>query len=331
MQGAEVLIAAEGATRALLMNEFPNLTFLHVLGYRVKYSRKKSNLPFVLFLQIPRVLLTIMNEHRWIKRIVKKHKIDAVISDNRFGLYDPSIPCIYITHQLLIKTSNIFTEKIAQNIHYLFIKKYTECWVPDAKDDGLAGELSHPEKLPVHTRYIGPLSRFTFKTAVPIAYDLLITISGPEPQRTIFECIILKGLKSYKGRTLLVRGLPGVDRLPVSPGSHIEIRNHLPASEMNEAMLQSSMIISRSGYTTIMDLVKLHKQAILIPTPGQREQEFLADYVFGKKMFYSVRQEDFSLSKALQDAVDFPFNIPLYEMNEYKKVIRDFLNGINGE
>lgn len=324
VQGCEVLIAAEGATYSLLKQEFPHLTFLPLMGYRMKYSRKRFWLPVKLFIQFPKMIFTIYNEHQWLKKIIKEYKIDAVISDNRFGMFNNKIYSVYITHQLLIKTGNNFTEKIAQKIHYYFINKYTECWVPDFNVEGLAGELSHPKKLPKHIKYIGGLSRFKLHSTEK-KFDLLISLSGPEPQRTIFENQILRDLKSYKRKVLFIRGLPDNKSELINENPLVEIRNHLTANELNDAMLQSDTIISRCGYTTIMDLVKLNKKAILIPTPGQTEQEYLAKYLREKKMFYTVSQKDFSLQNSLEHASAFLFDIPDFNMEEYKNVLDQFV------
>ncbi len=330
-QNCEVFIAAEGATYSLLKQEFPGLTFLSLTGYRMKYSRKRYFLPWKLLTQVPKIALTIYKENQWLKKIVKDHKIDAVISDNRFGMYCSRIRSVYITHQLLIKTGNVFTESIAKKIHSYFINKYNECWVPDFKEDGLAGELSHPGKLPNQIKYIGALSRFEVINPDSYRekkkYDLLITISGPEPQRTIFEDEILNDLKSYSGKVLFIRGMPDGNTLkPENP--LLEIKNHLSARELNEAMLQSGIIVSRCGYTTIMDLVKLQKKAILIPTPGQTEQEYLAKYLMEKQIFYTISQKDFVLQNALKEASLFPFSIPAHNMEQYKNIINQFVQSL---
>lgn len=326
-QNCEVLIAAEGATYSLLKQEFPELTFLRLTGYRMRYSRKKYFLPWKILAQFPKMMFTIYKEHQWLKKIVKEYKIDAVISDNRFGMYQSQITSIYITHQLLIKTGNGFTESIAKRIHYYFIKKYKECWVPDYETNGLAGELSHPKILPPKIKYIGALSRLE-ETNAEKKYDLLISISGPEPQRTIFEEQLLHELRSYKGKVLFIRGLPGSDDELKIEDSPVEIRNHLSSKELNTAILQSAMIVSRCGYTTIMDLARLQKKAILIPTPGQTEQEYLAKYLMEKKIFYTTSQEDLSLQHSIEQAAVFPFCMPEYNMEEYKSVISEFVQSL---
>ena len=326
-QNCDVFIAAEGATFYLLKEEFPALNFLPLMGYRMKYSRGKKILPWKILSQFPKIVFTIYKEHQWLKRMVKQNNIDVVISDNRFGMYHKKIPSVYITHQLLIKTGNTFTERIAQRIHNFFIKKYTECWVPDFEVNGVAGQLSHPKKLPKKIKYIGALSRFELNDAVK-KYDLLISISGPEPQRTIFEDQILNDLRSYQGKILFIRGLPENNKPLTFENPSVEIKNHLSAKQLNEAILQSDMILSRCGYTTVMDLVKLQKKAILVPTPGQTEQEYLAKYLMENKIFYTISQKDFILQKALTDVESFSFSHPRYNMDQYKNVIVEFVRSL---
>ncbi|HEV2830549.1 MAG TPA: glycosyl transferase family 28, partial [Hanamia sp.] len=159
-RNCEVIIAADTLTFSLLKEEFPSIVFLRKKGYEMKYSRSKNGLWIKVLLQLPKIILKINQENRWLKKTIDQYKPDAIISDNRFGMYSKKVPCIYITHQLFIKTGKPFTERVAQKIHHFFIKKYTQCWVPDFKENGLAGKLSHPGKIPSNVIYIGALSRF---------------------------------------------------------------------------------------------------------------------------------------------------------------------------
>ena len=325
----DVVIAADGDSLFLLKKEFPTKVFLRVGGYKIQYSRKRKSLPVKLLLQFPKIIIAVWKEKLWIRKIINDQKIDAVISDNRFGLYTKKIPCIYITHQLHIKTGNAFSEKIIQKIHYYFIKKYSTCWVPDYKENGLAGALSRPLNIPSNVLYTGPVSRFEKANDVPEKYNLLISLSGPEPQRTIFENMIFTQLKTFRQRALLVRGLPGENRTMQTDMKSLEIVNHLSAEELSLAFQQSGTIISRSGYSTIMDLVKLGKTAILVPTPGQTEQEYLSDYLMEKKYFYSVRQDHFSLEAAISTASSFPFiKVSSRGNDHYKEVIYEFVRSL---
>ena len=315
----DIVIAADGNIRSLLQLEFPKATFITLKGYNIKYSKQKKWLALKIAIQIPAIIFSIFYEHRWLKKVVKKYSFDAIISDNRFGLYNFTVPCIYITHQLLVKTGNEFSEKILQKIHYWFINKYTECWVPDyAGEKNLGGQLSHPSaNIPANIHYIGRLSRFQKNIIVAIKYELLILLSGPEPQRSIFEKILLQQLQLFDGKVLFVRGLPASEeQLPFL--QNITIKNHLTAQELNEAIEQSKIVISRAGYTTVMDLVKLQKKGILIPTPGQTEQEYLADYLAQNKLFVTAAQDTFNLKEAIKRAAGFNFCIVDFNMDEHK-------------
>lgn len=319
----KVYIAAEKNIFFLLKKEFPSLVFLRCKGYEIEYGRNKKDFFAKMLFQFPKIFLSALEEKRWLKKIVAAYEIDAVISDNRLGMHMKKVPSIYITHQLHIKTGNRFTDLIAQKIHYFFIKKYTQCWVPDNKKNDLAGELSHPKKIPSNVAYIGILSRFHSLSLEKI-YDLLITISGPEPQRSIFEKTILKELQNFSGMVLLVRGLPA-DGDSLSSTNSIKIANHLSAMDLNQALEQSKMVIGRSGYTTMMDMAALKKKAILIPTPGQTEQEYLAKYNFKRNYFFSVDEEEFSIESTLKNAALFEFKPIDFSSEEYKKTIEEFV------
>jgi uncharacterized protein (TIGR00661 family) len=325
----EVIIAADGQIRSLLQYEFPQLEFLPLKGYNIQYANQKRWLPLKILLQFPGILISIYKEHQWLKKVVKNFSIDAVISDNRFGMYHSRIPSVYITHQLLIKTGNRFSEYIVRKIHYWFIKKYTQCWVPDFEGaTNIAGQLSHPSNIPNNVQYIGCLSRFERNITFETRYDLLVLLSGPEPQRTIFEKLVLSQLKHFTGSVLLIRGQPGENENRVTQDfitGSLQIKNHLTAPELNQAIQEAKMVISRSGYTTVMDLIKLQKKAILVPTPGQTEQEYLAGYLMQQKLFYSVNQHEFLLNEALKMADAFPFIYAEYDMQLYKKAVHQFV------
>ena len=328
-QNCTVIVAAEHRGKDLLQKEFPNLQFIELKGYRIQYSRYRLWMPVKLFLQLPKILYRIYTENRWLKKAVKENNIHAVIADNRMGLFYKKVPCVYITHQLTIKTGNHFTEIIAQKIHYHFINKFGACWVPDAKENlNLAGALSHPVILPkTQVTYLGPLSRFE-KQETENKYDLCIILSGPEPQRTVFEKIILKDLSKVEGKICLIRGLPGETITLQLNNSSIEIKNHLPADELNNIILQSKIIISRCGYSTVMDLVKLQKNAILIPTPGQTEQEYLAKYLHAQQLFYTINQQDFSLQEAVNDVACFEFKQSMVKQEAFENILEDFVAGL---
>jgi len=331
-QNAEVWLAGERAQEALLKREFPELTFLYLRGYRMKYGNSRAGLLRAIFMQIPSMLSAIKNEHAWLQNAVAEHHFDAAISDNRFGLYHPVIPCVFITHQLRIKTPfGSWSEKFLQNRNYRFINRFSECWIPDEMgEENLAGELSHPSKkpgLPVH--YIGLLSRMRKYPPCEQKGRLFITLSGPEPQRTIFENIIISEIAHYLGRATIVRGLPGEANL-IPSTNDIHFFNHLPAAEMNKEMDKAEFVIARSGYSTVMDIAALGKKSILVATPGQPEQEYLAKYLYQKRFAFCVDQGQFSLSRALQQAAHFDYQTNDYSLNSnLSSLIQSFLSKLH--
>ena len=323
-KGFEIFIGADKATYILLKEEFPNLNFIKMKGYEIEYSRKIGGLYLKLLAQLPRIFTVILKEKKQLNRIIADYAIHAVVSDNRFGLYSQKVPCIYITHQLSIKTGHWFSSKIATGIHRHFIKKFTHCWIPDNTVNDLAGELSHPKKMPVNAKYLGVLSRFE-PLDLPRVYDLMITLSGPEPQRTIFETLLLSQCRNLKMKILFARGLPGKKESPDHGLSHVTMVNHLNAPSLNRALCQSALVIGRSGYTTIMDLAKLGKKGILVPTPGQPEQEYLAEYLMGKGYFYMADQAGFNLIETLEKAGKFNFPAISRGKEDFRTVINEFI------
>jgi uncharacterized protein (TIGR00661 family) len=297
---AEVFIGAEGSAAILQNREFPNIQILPLRGYRIQYAKFKVFFFINILLQLPKIARAVNYEKKWLDKIIDTEKIDVVISDNRLGLSSKKIPCYFITHQLHIKSSFSLLDKIIQNINYSYINQFKECWVPDLENENnYAGELSHPKILPkVPVKYIGLLSRFQ-KADVQKKYNLAIVISGPEPQRTIFENKILGQLKLIDVSVLLVRGLPDEKQPLKSLLQNITYYNHLDAEALSVAMQQSEIILSRSGYSTIMDLIAIGQKAFLVPTPGQTEQEYLAKYLSEKGLFKSIAQDELDLKKVL--------------------------------
>ena len=329
-QGCEVLIAAEKDGAALLQQEFPELQILPLKGYRVSYSKKKAFFLLKMLLQFPKVKRAIKQEHHWLNNIIAAQKIDLVISDNRYGLWSKRVPCVFITHQLFIKTGAAFSERIAQRINYRYINKFSVCWVPDAAGvHNLAGELSHPHKLPdVPVTYIGSLSRFKKKEAIK-NIDLLVLLSGPEPQRTALEALLLPQMDRSMGKIVLIRGLPrGGNKLPAQ-NENIMLYDHLPATELNNLMAAAKLVICRSGYSTVMDLAALQQKAILTATPGQGEQEYLSRYLSQKNYCIAAEQGRLVLKDVLNEISQktlTPF--PASPENQLQKAVQLMLQQI---
>ncbi len=301
-QGFCVIIAAEKVCAILLEKEFPHLKILPLQGYRVSYSKNAQFFFIKMLSQLPKINAAIKKENKWLQQIIEEYKIDIVIADNRYGLHNKNCYCIFITHQLFIKTGNRLTDWLAKKINYRYINNFDECWVPDVEgNENLAGKLSHPHTKPiVPVKYIGILSRFK-KIEVEKNIDFLVMLSGPEPQRTMLEEILLEQLENINCKTVFARGLPAAKDKIFSENVGMEIINHLPAYELNELICSAKTVVARSGYSTIMDLAVLQKASILIPTPGQTEQEYLAKFLAEKKYCITASQKNLNLTKELEN------------------------------
>ncbi len=326
LQNCTVFIAAEGSLAKLLKSEFPNITILPLKGYYVKYSKKRFTFLLKIIAQLPRVLKVIHYEKKWVDDAIKIHNINGIISDNRLGFCSKKTPSVYITHQLLIKTGLKFLDKMAQKIHYHYINKFSVCWVPDFENEPtLAGDLSHPKKLPnIPIQYLGPLSRFD-RFDLALEYKLCIIISGPEPQRSVFENIILSQMHHCKEKMVMVRGLPNEEKTLNHSFENLTIYNHLDAKKLNTIIAQSELVLSRSGYSTIMDLIKLNKNAILVPTPAQPEQEYLAIHLKNNGLFQFVQQKELVMATLLKSSKDNNYNSKS-QTGDCKIIIETWLN-----
>lgn len=329
-EGVEVLVAGETGVAKIVEKTLVPVVILPLKGYRVNYSKSRKFFLLKMFWQLPKIMLAIRHENRWLKKVVREYEIDAIISDNRFGFYHKEIPSVFITHQLSIQTGNHFFDKLAQKINYRYVEHFNECWAPDMPGaDNLAGILSHPTSLPnIPVKYLGMLSRFK-KKQVEKNNDLLILLSGPEPQRSIFEEMLLAQLKDFAGITVLVRGLPvGGKDISSHSNNKFTIHNHLNESDLSDLIQRSTEIVARCGYSTIMDLTALQRKAILVPTPGQTEQEYLSEYLMKRKLFFTCPQEGFSLINVLHAARHFEF-APANEIPSiHEAVIKDWVAGL---
>ena len=291
------IIAADKAPLAFLQKEFPDLEFIKLPGFEPRYSRHNTQV-FKLLKSIPNALINFKKEHKEIEKIVKEYKIDTIISDNRFGCWSKKAYSIYITHQLNIQVPKFFkwTSPIVNQIHKSYIKNYNELWIPDVeKEPSLSGILSHPTNIKIKTKYIGFLSRFSEIKDEEKSIDYLVILSGPEPQRTIFEDIILKQSKDTNETIIILRAKPNDKTHLYNIPCNVTIFNHVDDEKFTELVAKSKKIICRGGYSSLMDLIYLNRNAYLVPTPGQTEQEYLAEHLTKEGLFNYCKQKDFNL------------------------------------
>lgn len=277
-EGRRVILGGSGESLKLLRAEFPELQSVELPSFHIEYSAGRSQV-WAMLRQIPKIIRGSIKEHKAIKKIVRELGVDCVVSDNRFGLYGSGSYSVYITHQLMVKMpcGLKWSEGIGYRVHKKIIERYDECWVPDYEDavESLAGDLTHKYAPPSNAKYIGPISRFSDMVSAysPVACDVLVILSGVEPQRTIFEQSILKRYRDSNQRVVLVRGKWAS---AVKDYGNIEVYNALTADKLLPLILGADKIVCRCGYTTVMDMYLLKKSNVeWSATPGQTEQEYL--------------------------------------------------------
>jgi hypothetical protein len=294
-RGSHVQIASSAHALVLLQKEFPPLTTHELVSYRARYSTRWPLMIQVLLL-VPKFLAAIRYEHRQVRAIASREQITHIISDQRFGAWVPGARNVFITHQLQIQMPPWLkpAQPIVNFFNHQWIKKFQMVWVPDDPAVRLAGKLCHSR---LKFTWVGLLSRFAHVRGEK-SLDVLILLSGPEPQRTVLENNLRSQLTDFRGSHKIVRGLPAL------PNTATEC-NHLTATELQTEVARARVVICRSGYSSLMDFVAMKAHAILIPTPGQTEQEYLAAHWKRHGRFYSETQRTFRLLRALERASQY--------------------------
>jgi UDP:flavonoid glycosyltransferase YjiC (YdhE family) len=284
-QGKTITLASDGDALTFWKKEYPQLNTLTLPAYDIHYP-SGGNMALRIFAQIPKLNKRFKEELTVMDEYLSAHPAELLISDSRFGLHTDQCRTVFMTHQVFIQ-SPMFPQLVNKKNH-AHMSKFDEVWVPDSEGkDNLSGELGHGPA-PFKLTYIGALSRFR-KMRVMQDIDILVVLSGPEPQRSILEKALIPRMNKSK-TCVLVRGK--VNESNTEQRGNIELRGHATSEELNVLIERSALIICRSGYSSIMDLTLLHKKAILIPTPGQTEQEYLARHVSDNPLFSMLEQKD---------------------------------------
>lgn len=305
------IIASDGIALELLRKEFPYIQTLKLPSYQIEYAKNGKDFKWKLLKNMPKMIQAIWNEKKKIKKWIKKYDIDGIISDNRLGVFSKKVPSVFITHQLNVMTGS--TTWITSKLHQQIIKKYSACWVPDlAGTPNLTGQLGHIKKTNLKLKYIGPLSRLQ-KRETPKQYDLMIILSGPEPQRGLLEEKLKKEVLKYDGKVVFIKGI--IEKVQKKEQiENVTYYNFMNTRQLEQTFNESDTVLCRSGYTTIMDLAKLGKKAFFIPTPGQYEQEYLAVKLKEEGLVPYAEQDSFKIENLLeiQDYKGLPhFDTPI--------------------
>ena len=277
------VIASDGTALQFLIKEFPSLEFFELPSYKISYGR---NLKWSLIRKIPTIVRAVHKERLLIQEYIHQNPdVVGIISDNRFGCYYTKIPSVYITHQLNVLSG--FLTPVTSFFHRRVIRKYNECWIPDEENSVYSGKLSRSSKN-LNQKYIGVLSRFK-KQELPQDIDVLILLSGPEPNRTLLEIKLTSIFKTSSKKVYLIQGI--VEKTQkTTKENQLTIVNFMLTKQLEHTLNLSKMVICRAGYSSVLDLVSLRKKALLIPTKFQNEQEYLAKYLQQKGYFSFVKE-----------------------------------------
>ncbi len=285
-QGDEVLLGGCGESLTLLRRHFPDLQVVELPLLELSYSGGDSQVGAMLR-ALPKIVRQSIGAHRTLRRLLRDDHLDLVVSDNLFGLWNRRVRSVYITHQLrvLMPGRRKWLEAVASWVHRQVWRHYDEVWIPDYEDpsQALGGIMSHVDYADKRLRYIGTLSRFEGCQGMEIesdykGYDIVAVLSGLEPQRTLFEERICRLYAGGKARVLIVEGKMNCPPTRFRHGNITRVA-HLDDTDLAAALLSAGWIISRSGYSSIMDLHALgvlSTKTEVVPTPGQPEQVYLA-------------------------------------------------------
>ena len=324
--GVEIILASDGAALYLLRAEFPHLEVVEIPSYRIQYG--SSNMIVTIARQLPRILFAIRSEQWAVERLVRERGITHIISDNRYGCFSRKTKSVLITHQLHVIVPGRPLEWLANRVIKRAIRKFDCVWAPDLPEiNNLAGKLAHPPLTDPPVHYVGLLSRLK-PGENDNDYDVAVVLSGPEPQRTALEQRLIEQAITLPYKFIIIQGRPKRKHHHYV-ADNVEIVSYLTSEDLNEVLLGSRAIVCRAGYSSIMDLAVLGKKALLVPTPGQTEQEYLARRLSEEGHFVVQRQDQINLEAGLEQLQHTQGLDPsLYTSDAFRQVLENWINPI---
>ncbi len=282
-RGCRVTLAGSGASLGLLAAEFPELDVVYLRSFSPRL-RGGRWLWAEVMLQVPSFLLSVLRERRRAEALARSLRPDMIVSDNRYGVRSRLCPSVIVTHQLRPRVSPSaprWLNSVLAAALGLFIRRFDACLVPDFAIGGLSGEMSSAPGWRVPTHCIGLLSRLAGADAEPEPpVEWLGLASGPEPQRGEFVASLTERFESEPGRRVVICADAAVADHVTRGG--VEVLGMVEPCRLKGLLLAARNVVSRSGYSTLMDLKaigRLDPSVSLVPTPGQAEQVYLAHRV----------------------------------------------------
>jgi uncharacterized protein (TIGR00661 family) len=315
-KGCDVELAVTRGNAAILREMFPDVRQRLAPSYNIVYPKHGYNMAFWLLKNSAHLRAVMSAEHHYAEEMVERHGYDILVSDNRFAFRSRKAKSVYMTHQCRIAFPKMFRmfEAFGAAWHASVMSRFDEVWVPDVPEfPGYAGKLSHVDSCPRPLKFVGPLSRFSM---LPLTQStekdlgIVAVVSGVEPARSRFESRLRSVLSQIPGKHVVLLGKPASSQKSWTEGN-VTFYNHLPTQEFADVISRAGWVISRGGYSTVMDMAVLGAKCIFVPTPGQYEQVVLAADLSAAGFAVSIEEGSLSvdsLSKALQrtDVVELP-------------------------
>ncbi len=310
-RGHEVTVGTSGNALALLKRECPQCNFIEFKDYPAPYSDSRFFLPHFAA-GIPALLRAIAQEKKRFDRILAENRFDLIISDNRMSVYSNKIPSYFISHQLRFSMPRYLYpfEMMTMPFNSFFHSKFKGVIVPDIKpkseSQNLSGKLCSSSVNATNCRvYYAGILTSTKKMALDRDLDFLAIASGPEPQRTRLEEIILKQVQKLPGEKVVLLGSPQKE-FHKKLDEHTAVHSYVSTEEKTALMNRAKFVIARSGYTTMMELAELETgHGLFTPTPGQTEQEYLSRYYARQGWFLSRNQYKLNLAEDVTEAMHY--------------------------
>ena len=360
--GAEVELAVVKDNANFFREVFPDLRQRLAPSYNIVYPKHGYNMALWLLKNSMHLNSIMRYEHHFAEEMVERHGYDVIFSDNRFAFYSKNAYSIYMTHQRRIAFPKAFSafEGVGILWHSGIMRKFDEVWVPDMEFfPGYAGSLSHSGATPGDKpmRYVGALSRFSeyvesqkkaddvkLESDVDLMsvsefmansasvewnvqprerYKVAAIVSGVEPARTRFETRLRKVLSEIPGHHVMILGKPSLGSKNWKEGN-IEFWTHLATNEFADVVRRADFVVSRGGYSTVMDMAELGAKCIFVPTPGQFEQVVLAHDLSEAGYAAEIPEDDLSV-ETLTSAFESSAAMPLAEK---QNLLRDAVENV---
>ncbi len=254
--------------------------YLFLESPEIVYGNSRRHTQWQLVRQLPNWKKSLAEDNQSLQKWQKELGLDWVISDARMGLHSPHLHSVLINHQINpISNLGKWADHLLKINADKLMKLFDEFWVPDEKERPLAGQLSRIVKGAASMKYIGWLTHLESRTFTP-QFEFLWMLSGPQPQRSIFEKEAREFFAKTKYSGYIVGGKKSED------GTGLGL---LSSHELSELLPQCKSVVTRSGYSTLMDLTLYPEMEVFLsPTPGQAEQEYLYRYHTNKGKYKRI-------------------------------------------